>query len=316
MSGSGTTVDTGTTARGAAQAEISTSTLEASSERSSVGLLLDLGKARLSTLVLMTTAVGFVLASPIELNWWRLAITLIGTGLSALGANAWNQCIERGLDARMKRTANRPLPSGRLSFIAAAAFAWFCCIAGPALLVVAINPLTGALGLATLLIYGLIYTPLKTRTPLNTLVGAVCGAIPPMMGWTAAAGELSIAAWVLGGILFVWQIPHFLSLAWLYREDYERGGFKMLPVVDRAGRITCYATVLYSVTLIPLTMMLTLARTTGVAYAIAAAALGLALSFLALRFYFRRSDSNARGVFLASVMYLPLLLALMVLDPA
>src|SRR5262249_33533376 len=156
-------------------------------------------------------------------------------------------------------------------------FAMACGVGGPVLLAIAINPLTAALALTCLLIYVLAYTPLKTRTTLNTLVGAVCGAIPPIMGWTAGAGEWPPAGRVLGAILFVWQIPHFLALAWMYREDYERGGFRMLPVIDRDGRLTCQATVLYSLTLIPVTLMLTIAGATGALYAAGAVLLGLGL---------------------------------------
>lgn len=296
------------------QRPLNTDLARPEAQRGPLANLLELGKARLSALVLMTTAVGFVLAEPGPIAWAPFLVTLAGTALAALGANAWNQILEAPRDARMLRTQRRPLPSGALSRSAAVWFATGCTLVGPLLLGVLVNWLAAFLALATLLIYVGLYTPMKVRTPLNTLVGAVCGAIPPMVGWSAAAGDLGAGAWVLAAILFVWQIPHFLALAWMYRDDYERGGFRMLPVIDRDGRATCQATLLYSVTLIPAAMMLTLTGATGVTYAIAAAALGAALSLLAWRFHRERTYARARAVFLASVIYLPLLLALMVMD--
>jgi len=281
-----------------------------------LGACLELAKARLCALVLLTTAVGFLLGSCAGADWPLLIITLVGTAFSALGINAVNQCIEVDRDAQMVRTRRRPLPAGVISRRAGWGFGITLSVTGPVLLGLAVNPLTAALAVSCQLIYVLVYTPLKVRNPLNTLVGAVCGAMPPMIGWTAASGRFDAGAWVLGAILFVWQIPHFLALAWIYREDYARGGFCMLPTFDATGQATCQAVSLYSLTLIPVTLMLTLVGVTGWMYAAGALVLGSMLGTAVLRLYRKRSVGNARRVFLASVIYLPLLLALMVADRA
>jgi len=275
----------------------------------------DLCKIRLNLLVLMTTAVGFILAGgPAADWWWRLTWTLLGTGLAAIGASALNQCLEVQRDARMERTRGRPLPSGAIGLRTAWALGLGASTAGPLLLVLLVNPLSAALATLCAAVYLLLYTPLKVRTPLNTLIGAVCGAIPPMIGWAAASGELGRGAWMLGAILFVWQIPHFLTLAWVYREDYRRGGFRMLPLEDPDGRRTGQVVLLYSLTLVPVSATLPLLGLTGGMYALAALVLGLALLGLAGRFYRTRSTPTARAVFLASVLYLPALLSFMVAD--
>src|SRR5436190_20057012 len=202
------------------------------------GLYMELTKARLSALVLMTTAVGFIVASFDDINWTRMLWTMLGTALCAASANAFNQIIEIRRDAKMNRTRNRPLPAGRLrvptSFVVAMAMGYL----GVGMLAILVNLAAATLALITILTYVLLYTPLKPRSTLNTLVGAVCGAIPPMIGWVAVTNRLDPGAWALAAILFVWQIPHFLALAWLYRDDYARGGFAMLPAIDRDGRIT------------------------------------------------------------------------------
>jgi protoheme IX farnesyltransferase len=186
--------------------------------------------------------------------------------------------------------------------------------AGLAVLAVAANPVTALLGLIVVLTYTLVYTPLKPRTPLCTLAGAVCGAIPPMMGWAATGGGIGFGAWLLGGALFLWQIPHFLALAWLYREDYERGGFRMLPVVDASGRVTGQMAVLYSLALVPLGVLAALGGITGWLFAGGSVVLGSGLVALSMRLATLRTDSVARRLFLATLAYLPLLLGLMVAD--
>lgn len=282
--------------------------------RSRLGNFLELGKARLSSLVLMTTLIGYFLATPGDFDWLRALATLAGTGLAALGAAALNQCIERRRDERMNRTRNRPLPAGLLTVREAWTFGLLCSLIGPAVLALSVNLVSSALTAACILIYVLAYTPLKTRSPLNTLVGAITGALPPMIGWAAATGEIAAGAWILGAILFVWQIPHFLALAWLYREDYERGGFKMLPSCDADGAVTCQAVVLHSLALIPATLMLSVAGVTSVVYAVGSLILGLGLLILAIRLYNERTHASARRVFLASVIYLPILIGLMAVD--
>ncbi len=278
-----------------------------------VGVLLELSKARLSALVLLTTLVGYMLAGS-DASLANVLATLVGTALAAFGANALNQCIEADRDARMNRTRRRPLPSGRLSPRWAWSYALSVAAAGPLLLAAAVGPLPAALAALCELIYVFAYTPLKVRTPLNTLVGAVCGAIPPMIGWSAATGRLELGAWVLAAILFCWQIPHFLALAWLYRDDYRAGGFRMLPEVDPAGRLTGGAALLYSLGLLAVSLLLHPLGIVGPLYVAGATLLGLLLIGGSVWLWMQRTHTSARRLFLASVIYLPLLLALMVFD--
>jgi protoheme IX farnesyltransferase len=277
-------------------------------------MFLELTKARLSALVLMTTAVGFILASLESIDWLRLLWTVLGTALAAGCASAMNQVLEVRRDQLMRRTQNRPLPSGAMNLTSALSAAVAMGLAGVGILAALVNAPAAALALVTILIYVLLYTPLKTRSTLNTLVGAVCGAIPPMIGWVAATGSLDTGAWVLGAILFIWQIPHFLALAWLYRDDYARGGFVMLPVIDRDGRITCQVIVLTCLMLLATALLATLCGVAGLLYACGSLAIGVWMLALCLRLHRQRSDVNARRVFVASIIYLPVLLCLLVVD--
>lgn len=286
----------------------------AARKRGIVGMYVELTKARLSALVLVTTAVGFALASVGPINWLTMLWTMIGTALCAGCASALNQLWEIRLDARMARTQHRPLPSGSMSAMHAFIAAMLMGYGGLCMLALGANLFASGLALLTIVMYVLAYTPMKTRSTLNTIVGAICGAIPPMIGWVAAAGHLDFGAWVLGAILFVWQIPHFFALAWLYRNDYERGGFAMLPVLDRDGRITTQVIVITSLMLIPLGLLATLLNVAGIAAAIGSLTLGLWLLALSVRLHRTRSDAHARAVFLASITYLPVLLALFVID--
>jgi len=272
---------------------------------------LDLGKLRLSLLVVATTLAGYLLASH---GAWSgpLAVALLGTLLSSMGANGLNQWLERERDAKMRRTQSRPIPSGRLGQRMALELALVNCIAGVLLLAFTVNLLTAALSLLTILLYVFAYTPLKPVSPANTLVGALCGAIPPVMGWTAAAGHIGFGAAALAAILFVWQIPHFLGLAWLYREDYARGGFAMLPVLEDSGGRTGQMMLTYSLALIPVALLLAVGSISGWAYGAGSILLGGLLTALAWRFYFDRSAKSARRVFVGSLAYLTLLLVLMV----
>jgi protoheme IX farnesyltransferase len=275
---------------------------------------LELTKARLVALVLLTTLVGFVAGSGDYVAWPRLAWTVVGTALTALGANALNEWIEMRADGLMERTRNRPLPTGRLTPRQAVSAAVAMVVAGPVLLVLAVNPLAAGLALLAAVVYLAAYTPMKTRSPACTLIGAVCGALPPMVGWAAAAGRLEAGAWVLGATLFVWQIPHFLALAWLYRDDYARGGFRMLPIVDRTGSTTGVMVILWSLALLPAGLAATLAGLAGWVYAVGSLLLGLGLLALGVELYRRRSEASARRLFVASLIYLPLLLAFMMAD--
>jgi heme o synthase len=271
---------------------------------------LDLGKFRLSLLVVATTFAGYLLGHHGDLSG-PLLPALLGTLLSSLGANGLNQYLERERDARMERTSRRPLPSGRLTPAQARSLSLASAAAGVLVLLVWVNPLTAGLSLLTILLYTLVYTPLKVTSHLNTLVGGLVGAIPPIMGWTAATGQFGFGALALALILFVWQIPHFLGLAWLYREDYAAGGYRMLPVVEPDGQSTGQMMLVYSVALIPAALLLTIGNISGPTYALGAVLLGAAMVATAWRFYFDRSQRNARTVFLASLLYLPLLIALM-----
>ena len=280
-------------------------------------LYLQLTKAGLATLVVATTVVGYVVASEGPLDGPRLLWTVLGTALAAGGSLALNQWAEVEPDGRMERTRCRPLPSRRLSRREGLVLGIALAAVGVMVLAWRVNRLTAALALAVILTYTLIYTPLKPRTSLCTLVGAVCGAIPPMIGWAAAspgAGRLAAGAWVLASILFVWQVPHFLSLAWLYREDYARGGFRVLPVVEPSGRVAFQAIVLYTLALMPLALGLTIAGIAGPLYTVGSIILGTLLSFVALESYRLRSNTSARRLFVGTVVYLALLLALVVTD--
>lgn len=275
----------------------------------------ELTKPRLTSLVLLTTALGYLLARTGTPKWGTLLAAVAGTALVGGGANGLNQWWESAADARMRRTKDRPLPSGRLEARSGFVFSVGVTLAGTALLLRFVNGLTAALALASWAVYLFVYTPLKPRTTLNTLVGAVSGGIPPMMGWTAATGRLDPGAWVLFGILFVWQIPHFLAIAWVHRADYEGGGFRMLPVIDPAGRTTFRIVVLYCVALFPVTFSAALMGLAGWIYLAGATVLGLGMLRAGLRLYRERTGDAARRLFLASIAYLPVLFLLMLLDP-
>lgn len=277
-------------------------------------VLLELTKARLVSLVVVTAGVGFVLAGRSPLDWSGLAWTVLGTALAAAGVMSVNQGMEWRLDARMLRTRERPVPRGDVSARQAVVFGALTSAAGISTLALLVNGLTAFLGLVVIVFYVAIYTPLKTRSTLCTLAGAVCGALPPMMGWAGAAGRLEFGAWVLAVLLFLWQIPHFLALAWLYREDYERGGFRMLPSIDPAGTLTGHAVVVYCLALLPVGVAAALAGMSGWVAAAGSLAAGAALLLLGVQLARSRSDASARRLFLGTLAYLPLLLGLMVAD--
>lgn len=276
--------------------------------------VLVLTKARITMLVVVTAAAGFCLASPGRVEIVRLAALLLGTALSAAGAAALNQYLERDADARMTRTRSRPIPAGRIAPAWGLGLGLALATTGVLWLAWRINLLTAGLALATTILYVAVYTPLKRRTPLNTLIGAVPGAIPPMMGWTAVTGALDPGAWVLFGILYLWQLPHFLAIAWLFREDYARGGFPMLPVVDPDGGSTGRQVTLYLLALIPVSLGPTLLGLTGPVYFFGALALGLAFLGAGLTMAPDRGPGGARRLLLASITYLPVLLVLLVAD--
>ncbi len=276
--------------------------------------LFELTKPRITGLVLVTTGVGAYLASTgvPDLGLWL--DTLLGTALLAGGTNALNQYAERDWDARMRRTRERPIPSGRVAPGRALAFALAISAAGALYLALAVNLLTALVGVLAFAGYVFVYTPLKRRTWWCTLVGAVPGALPPVMGWTAVRGELDPLAGVLFGIVFLWQMPHFLAIAWIYRSDYERAGFPVLPVVDPDGRRTARQILGYTVGLLLVSAWTTVLGLTGALYLAGALTLGLGFLAFGVGLARRRSAREARWLFLASVTYLPVLLALMVVD--
>ena len=288
--------------------------LPGSSVRSLVADYLEMAKARLGALVVLTAFVGYVLGSRGDLSLSVALAAVLGTALSAFGANILNQWWEVERDREMLRTRERPLPAGRVGRRQAAVWGVVTSLAGLVILAVGTNWLTTLLSLFVTLLYVLVYTPLKVRTPLNTVVGAVCGAVPPMMGWAAATGHLDAGAWILGGVLFVWQIPHFLALAWLYREDYARGGFCMLPSVDSEGRVTGRLAFVYAAALLPITAALSALGVTGGTFLLASQIVGVAFVSLGWAFLRARSRQSARRLFLASILYLPVVLGLMVVD--
>jgi protoheme IX farnesyltransferase len=265
-------------------------------------------------LVVITTAVGYYLAVRHSFEWLNLLHTLLGTTLTAAGASVFNQYAEQQYDARMRRTADRPLPAKRVASRDAMIFAIVLSLAGTIYLALAVNGLTAALGAITLLSYVLIYTPLKRHTSLCTVIGAIPGAIPPVMGWTAVHNAISPEAIALFIILFLWQIPHFLAIAILYREDYAAAGFKMLPVIDGNLAATSRQIVLYSFSLIPATLLPTALHMAGPIYFALSIVLGLMFLSVALTCAKTRARPDARRLFLASILYLPLLLAVLMID--
>jgi heme o synthase len=286
----------------------------ATAEKSGLAVLCDLVKARLTTLVLLTTAVGFYVGWRGAMNWLLLFNTLAGTALVAAGASALNQWIERDYDAKMRRTQNRPLPSGRLQPATVALFGGMTSVGGLIYLALAVNLLTSVLGAVTLVSYLFIYTPLKRVTWLNTAIGAIPGALPPLMGWTAARNELSGEGWALFAILAFWQLPHFFAIAWIYRDEYAKAGFVMLPNVDSSGKHTGQQTVSNALALFIVSLCPFLFKMSGTVYLAGAVALGAGFLFCAIQFSRQLTLSRARQLFLASILYLPLLLGLMVFD--
>jgi protoheme IX farnesyltransferase len=277
----------------------------------------ELTKPRMNFLIVVTTMVGYYMASgpsPDPWHWLGMLHVLLGTALTASAAGVFNQYIEREYDALMPRTRNRPLPAGRLTRGEARAFGFLLGVGGVGYLARCVNLLTAGLGAFTLLSYVFIYTPVKRRSTLNTIIGAVPGALPPVMGWTAYHNTLSREALVLFAILFVWQIPHFLAIAILYCKDYKAGGFKMLPVVDPGLYATSRQIIVYSLALIPVTLVPVIVGMAGTVYLLAATALGIGFLGFGLHCARTKSRADARKLFFASIIYLPLLFAFMMIN--
>ena len=275
----------------------------------------ELTKPRIALMVLFTVAIGAMLATPAVPDVALLVNTLIGTGLVAAGASALNQLLERRSDAQMQRTENRPLPAGRLQPMEVLFFGLALSTGGLVwLAVTGRHPIAAAVAAVTHLSYVFVYTPLKSRTTMNTLVGAVPGALPPIIGWTSVTGTLDWQAAAIFLIVFLWQVPHFLAIAWIYREDYARAGLKMLPVADADGALTGRQMVLYCLALMPVSLLPVLHQKAGWIYGLGAVALGLLFLAAAIGFSANHTNARARRVLRASLVYLPALLALMLLE--
>jgi protoheme IX farnesyltransferase len=279
---------------------------------------IELTKPRITWLILMSTGIGYFFGLPShawrDIDWLLLLHTILGTGLIASGTAALNQWYERAADLKMHRTAGRPLPSGRLLAGRALAFGIALSVAGFVELWLGVNLLSGLIGAFTLASYLFLYTPMKQRTWWSTTVGAIPGAMPPMIGYAAAAGAITRESWVLFAILFLWQFPHFYSIAWMYKEDYARAGIRMLPVVDPDCRSTARQIVLYGLALIPVSLVPGMLGMTGRIYFIGALILGLVYLYSGVRVALERTLVRARAVLLTSVLYLPLIYGLMLLD--
>ena len=296
------------------KADATTLPAETVGARSTFAIWSDLVKMRLTVLVLLTTLAGFYAGTEGATDWALLAHALLGTALVAFGAAALNQWWERDHDAKMPRTESRPIPAGELSPSTVLIAGGILSIGGLVHLALFVNLLTSLLGAVTLLSYVLVYTPLKRITTLNTAIGAIPGALPPLMGWTAARDSVSREGWALFAILFFWQLPHFLAIAWLYREEYKKAGFVMLPGNDPEGVRTGRQAISHTLGLIPVSVCPALFGTAGVVYFFGALVLGMAFLWCAIQFSRDLTRARARQLFFASILYLPILFGLMALD--
>src|SRR5438132_1206562 len=286
----------------------------ASTAKARAGAYVELTKPRITSLIVLTSAAGFAMGSVGGVNYAGLAHAMIGIALLSSGIATLNQFMERDLDGLMRRTADRPLPSHRLFPFEALWFGVTLTALAEGYLALFVNVLTALLGLTVIVGYLFVYTPLKTRTTLSTALGAFPGAMPPLMGWTAARGKIDVAAWVLFAILFLWQFPHFLAIAWMYREDYGRAGIRMLPVVEPDGRVTGQQIIAYALMLVPVSLLPAIVGISGKLYLVAALVLGLLFLACGIRVALSKSNQHARQLLLASVFYLPLLFGVMVLN--
>jgi heme o synthase len=286
-----------------------------SEARGKLAAYVALTKPRITLMVLITMGTGFILGARGHNAPRTFALALLGTALVASSASALNQLFERARDRLMRRTARRPLPTGRLSPAEAGVFATILGVAGLVVLALGANLLSASVALATVLLYVFVYTPLKAHTTLNTAIGAVPGALPPVIGWAAATGALGPRAWALFLIVFLWQFPHFLAIAWIYREDYARGGHLMLPSIDPTGRITARQATLYALALVPAGLLPAVVGMAGPFYFAGALLMSLVYLAYSVGFWADVSDQTARRLLRASFLYLPAILVLLLLNP-
>jgi protoheme IX farnesyltransferase len=264
--------------------------------------------------VTISALAGFLIGSPGAIDVWTLLVTLVGTGLCAGGVGVLNHCMEQDLDARMKRTAARPLPAGRVNPTTAGFFGMALVAAGIGLLCPLVNPLTAILAALTAVLYLFVYTPLKQVTTYNTLIGTIPGALPALGGYTAATGSVGWGGWTAFAVLACWQMPHFLSLAWMYRKDYARGEYAMLPVEQPDGDATAYQMIGFTVLLLAASLVPSVWGDAHLLYTVGAAALGGWFLYTAVRFFRRRTGHQARRVLKASIVYVPVWVALLFVD--
>jgi protoheme IX farnesyltransferase len=287
---------------------------EARRSASTLGDYVALTKPRLNFLVVATSAAGYYLGAARTIDAAAMVQAVAGTALVAGGAAVLNQLYERDTDALMRRTRLRPLPAGRVTPTDARNFGLALSAAGLALLALRANWLAAVLALATIVAYLAVYTPMKRRTPMATLVGAIPGALPALIGWTASRGRVTLGGAALFAIVFLWQIPHFMAIAWLYRDDYGKAGFPMLAVIDPEGRRAGRQALWYATALVPVSVLPSYAGIAGPVYLGSAIVLGLALFVLSARFAAQRSDPSARALFFGSIIYLPLLWIVLIAD--
>ena len=282
--------------------------------RSRALAFVELTKPRIAFLLVLTSAAGFYLASGPNFDSLLFLHAMASIALLAFGVATLNQYIERDIDILMERTAERPLPTRKVTPNEALLFGIAQCVAAEVYLLLMVNALTALLGLVVIVGYVLMYTPLKTRTSLSTVVGAIPGAMPPLMGWTAASNRITVVAWALFDTQFLWQCPHFLSIAWLYRDQYANAGIQMLPVVEPSGKLTGRQIVLFSIMLLPVSLAPFFFQVSGLVFVIGAFIIGVWCLWASIRAAQSKSDEKARKLLLASVIYLPILFLLMVLD--
>lgn len=287
---------------------------EQHSARHRIAAFFELTKPRIAFMLVLTAAAGFYLGTSGSFSLGLFINSMAAITLLAFGVATLNQYLERALDALMERTARRPLPMGKVTAIEALVFGAALCIAAEAYLFFAVNGLTALLGLVVIVGYVFLYTPLKTRTTVSTAIGAIPGAMPPLMGWTAAADEITLGAWILFVLLYLWQFPHFLAIAWLYREQYAKAGIKMLPVVEKAGKITAQQIVLFTVLMLPVSVGPFFVGISGMIFLIGASVLGVWFLIASLLMARDRDSRRARQLLLTSVLYLPLIFGLMVFN--
>ena len=283
------------------------------SQGSKIGAFVELTKPRIAFMLVLTAAAGFYVGASKGFDITLFLNSMAAIALLAFGVAALNQYLERDLDKKMERTSARPLPSGRLSPREALVFGVVLCVAAEIYLFAAVNALTGFLGISVIIGYVFLYTPLKTVTTASTAVGAIPGAMPPLMGWTAAAGEVSVVALFLFATLFLWQFPHFFAIAWMYREQYKKAGIKMLPVVEENGELTARQVVIFTLMLIPVSLSPFFFGLTGLVFLIGALLLGAWFLFVSVQAARARTVGFARKLMFVSVTYLPLFFALLVL---